>query len=229
MNKQEEEWFESPGSYKVLMDGRWELKDLSVISREFEQCYAFIYCFDAEVSPLSEERIEIALRGYPWRGGYSYLNIYTVLEGQVRWRDRLRLRSIKYASPGWIELAINADVAIQLAKSISALSAAGAVAVKSYAAAAKALRELNAHRKKKELEHLKLTAEQHKEMARLSNEHAKHLGFKSVAALIQHTGNPEIALRLLLAHHRRIDELIRLTVEEKAQFPASLSPPSDES
>jgi integrase len=219
MNKKEEEWFEAPGSYKVLMDGRWELKDLLVISREFEQCYAFIYCFDAEASPLSEERIEIALRGYPWKGGYSYLNIYTVLESQVRWRDRPRVRSIQYASPGWIELAINADVAVQLAKSIAALAAAGAFSVKSYAAAAKELRELNAHRKQKKIEHLKLTAEQDKEMMRLCNEHARHLGFNSVAALIQHTGNPEIALRLLLAHHRRINELIRLTLEDKAKFP----------
>src|SRR6267142_1463537 len=115
MKPEEETWFENPGGYRILMEGRWDLVDLSGVPHYFEQCYSFIYCFDAEVRPISSERISVALRGYPWRGGYSYINIYTVLRTQIAWRDKPRLREVRYASPGWLDLALNPDVAIQVA------------------------------------------------------------------------------------------------------------------
>ena len=53
-----------------------------------EQCYSFVYCLDTEVTPLRPERITAALTGFPWRGGFSYLNVYSVLKGEVLWADR---------------------------------------------------------------------------------------------------------------------------------------------
>lgn len=195
------------------------MEDLYSMPHAFEQCYSFIYCFDAEVTPLNPERIQTALKGYPWRGGYSYLNIYTVLKGQVLWRDRPRVNEIKYASPGWVEVALAVDVAIQVAKAIVALAAAGAAAAKSYSAAYKYLADLKLHREKNNIDHLKLTKDHDQAILALCDAHAKHLGFKSVAALVKQTGNSEVTLRLLLAHHRRLRELASLTEDGKATFP----------
>jgi len=33
-------------SYRVYMDGGWELEDLYTFPHAFSQCYAFIYCLD---------------------------------------------------------------------------------------------------------------------------------------------------------------------------------------
>jgi hypothetical protein len=52
-----------------MWDGRWDLADLYALPHAFEQCYSFIYCFDADVAPVSSERIAYALQGYPWGGG----------------------------------------------------------------------------------------------------------------------------------------------------------------
>jgi hypothetical protein len=219
LTPEEEEWFESPERYRVRMDGRWELSDLYEFPHAFEQCYSFIYCFDAEVRPISAERITQALQNYPWRGGYSYVNIYLVLAHQINWRDRPRVSQISYASPGWIELALNLDVAVQVAKAVAAIAVSGAVAAKSYAAATKYLSEIKTAREKTKLANMKLTVEQDKVLMKLCEAHAKFLGFKSVKALTEQTGNSEVTLRLLLAHHRRLRAIAKLSEEGKALLP----------
>ena len=202
------------------MDGRWELEDLYQMPHAFEQCYAFVYCFDTEVTPLRPERISAALHGFPWRGGFSYLNIYKVLKAEVLWGDRPRVNEIRYASPGWVEINLALEVALQVAKAVAALAAAGMVAAKSYSVAYKYLADLKLHREKNRIAHLKLTKEEDQAIFALCDAHAKHLGFKSVAALVQKTGNSEVTLRLLLAHHRRLRDLVRLVDDGKATFPA---------
>lgn len=219
MTPEEERWFENPERYKVQMEGRWELLDLYKFPHAFEQCYSFIYCFDSAVRPISSERITEALRGYPWRGGYSYINIYAVLRSQIKWRDRPRVDKISYASPGWLEIALNFEVAVQVAKAVAAISVSGAVAAKSYATAMKSLSSIKTAREQAKLANLKLTAEQDKALMELCEEHAKFLGFKSVKALVAQTGSSEIALRLLLGHHRRLRNIAELVEEGKALLP----------
>lgn len=219
MTPEEEQWFENPERYRILMDGRWELEDLYVMPHTFEQCYSFIYCFDATVRPISIDRIASALRGYPSRGGYSYLNIYSVLRTQISWRDRPRVREIKYASPGWLDLALNHDVALQVAKAVSALAGSAVVAAKSYAVATKALTGVKTAREKAKLANMKLTAEQDATLMKLCESHAKFLGFQSVKALNKQTGSPEVTLRLLLAHQRRLRELGKYIEEGKVRLP----------
>lgn len=219
MSPDEDRWFEQPGRYRILMDGRWELTDLAELPHAFEQCYSFIYCFDTEVGPLTPEWVAYVLHGYPWRGGFSYINFYSVLRNQVIWRDRPRVNAIKYASPGWMELVLNPDVAIQVAKAVAAIAASSAAAAKSYAIASKALRGIKVEREKAKLANLKLTADQDAAIMQLCEQHAKFLGFKSVRSLNEQTGNSEVTLRLLLAHHRRLRILAKFDEDGKAALP----------
>lgn len=108
--EQEMQKDEEIGAYRVLLDGRWKLDDLYEFPHAFSQCYAFIYCLDSQLNPRDKERIDNALVGYPWRGGYSYVNIYTVFQNQIPIQDRPEIKSISYASPGWLDIFLNADV-----------------------------------------------------------------------------------------------------------------------
>ena len=202
------------------MDGRWELKDLSKLPSVFEQCYSFVYCFDAEIGAINPERIEIALRNYPWRGGFSYVNIYTVLRNQVQWRDRPRVNEIKYASPGWIELALNLEVAVQVAQAVAKIAASAAAVAISYRAGDKALKDIKTYREKAKLKYLELTVAQDAILLNHCQTHAKFLGFRSVKELIQKTGSTEVALRLLLAHSRRLDDLAQFIDDGKIKLPS---------
>jgi hypothetical protein len=67
--------------------------------------------------------------------------------------------------------------------------------------------------------HLSLTKEQDAAILSLCDTHAKLLGFRSVASLIKQTGNSEVALRLLLAHHRRLRDIVRIVEDGKASLP----------
>src|ERR1700761_286110 len=93
--------------YRIKLDQRWNLRDLYVFPRTFEQTYSFIYCLDSEIDEIGRSDINHALETYPWRGGYSYVNIYSVLSSHVRPKDRPKIAEIKYASPGWLDLVLD--------------------------------------------------------------------------------------------------------------------------
>ncbi|WON74159.1 hypothetical protein [Nitrosospira sp. Is2] len=219
LNENEKGWFEHPDSYRILMNRRWDLEDLYHVPHAFQQCYSFIYCFHAEVRPISSDRIESALRSYPWRGGYSYVNLYTILRNQIEWRDRPRVAGIIYGSPGWIDLALNLDVALEVAKSVTALSAALVVAAKSYATLVRTLSRIKSERKKNQLEFLKLSNQESVELKKLCNNHAKLLGFESLEALNKSTGSWDITASMLLAHHRRLKQLVDYMEDGKINLP----------
>jgi len=71
------------GIYRIEMDGRWNLKDLYEFPHAYLQVYAFVYAFDTELPARDADRINYALESYPWGGGYSIVNIYTVLQTQI--------------------------------------------------------------------------------------------------------------------------------------------------
>lgn len=206
-------------TYRVLLDGDWDLGDLYEFPHAFNQCYAFTYCLDSELDIYDQQRIDGAFAVYPWRGGYSYVNIYFVLQNQVPWRYRPTIKSIQKASPGWLDLFLNADVAIQIAKSVTALSGAGVVAVKSYASIKKTLSQISVERERAKLQTFQISAQQQKTLMGMCEDLAKHLGFKSVKELHQRTGDPEVSLKLLSAHYRRTKVLLEYVEEGKAALP----------
>src|SRR5205807_4246480 len=98
----QEESRTEPDNYRVILGGKWDLYDLHEFPYALSQCYAFIYCLDSKAEISTRKRIDSAFRSYPWHGGYSYVNIYTVLQNQVPLLDRPKVKSISYASPGWL-------------------------------------------------------------------------------------------------------------------------------
>jgi hypothetical protein len=205
--------------YRIELANEWRLTDLYEFPHAYSQNYAFIYCLDSEREPSDRQRIDRALGSYPWRGGYSYVNIYTVLQNQVPRTHRPRIKSINKSSPGWLELFLNVDVAIEVAKSVAILSGSVAAATYAYKNIHKSLGEININRKKFQLQELQITQAQAKALTSMSLEMAKFLGFKNLKELHERTGSPEISLKLLLAHYRRISTLVEYEKNGKAKLP----------
>jgi hypothetical protein len=204
------------------MDERWELEDLYGFPHAYSQSHAFIYCFDSELDPRNATRIDTALEEYPWRGGYSYVNIYTVLHHQIPVPHRPKIAAIQYASPGWIDILLNPDVALQVAKSVGILLGAGVAAVEAIKRIDKARLEMAYQRRKMRGEFAALSAAEAKALNEMSEEVAKHLGFGSLASLNERTRNPEVTLKLLLAHHRRLRILTEYVKSGKIALPEKL-------
>ncbi|WP_417667524.1 hypothetical protein [Pseudidiomarina sp.] len=208
--------------YRVLMDERWELEDLYDFPYTYSQIHSFIYCFDFNLDENKEKRIDSSLINYPWQGGYSYTNIYRVLQGLIPKEDTPKIAEIKYASPGWIDLFMNPDVALQVAKSVGILVGAGVAAVEGYKRIDKARLEMARNRKKQQMEFAEFSANEVKYLNQMSEELAKSLGFESLQKLNARTKNPEVTLKLLLAHHRRMNKLTEYIALGKASLPEKI-------
>ena len=207
--------------YRVLLDREWKLVDLYEFPHAYAQNYAFIYCLDSELNPRDRARINRALEGYPWKGGYSYVNIYAVLQNQVPVRERPRIKSISKSSPGWLDLFLNIDVALQVAQAVASLSAASVAAAWAYKKIMKVQTDINLDRKRGVLREMQITQAQAKVITSMCAEMATFLGFKNLKELHQYTGSPEVTLKLMLAHYRRISTLAEYVHEGKAALPFS--------
>lgn len=209
-------------TYRVLMDERWELDDLYEFPHTYSQAHSFIYCLDFDENEDNAKRIDFSLVNYPWQGGYSYTNIYTVFRNRIHPDDRPKVASIQYASPGWIDLIMNPDVALQVAKSLGIYLGLGVTAVEAYKRIDKARLEIARNRRKQQMEFFAFTAQEAKYLNQMSEELAKNLGFNNLESLQRRTKNPEVTLKLLLAHNRRMQKLAEYVVEGKVTLPEKL-------
>ena len=205
--------------YRIILGGRWRLEDLYTFPHAYLQTYSFVYCLDSELDPRDANRIEFALQKYPWGGGYSYVNLYNILRTQVPIRDRPIIASIHYSSPGWLDILLNPAIAIQIATSLGLLMASVAGAAEVHKKIYKTLSQINELRRKEALRKHEITAAQLHAIVNASEAIARHLGFNSLKELNERTGNPEISLRVLLAHYRRMKTLHEFSNTRKAKFP----------
>jgi hypothetical protein len=210
------------GIYKVLMNQRWALEDLYTFPHTYSQIYSFIYCFDSELDAYDAERINFSIESYPWRGGYSYLNIYKVLFNQIPYEHRPEIARIQYASPGFMDILLNPDVALKLAESVGILLGIGVAATETYKRIHKNFLEMRAEKKKHDAELITYSATELKSMIEMSETLARQIGFENVAKLDQRTKNPEITLKLLMAHYRRLDILGNFVREGKVALPEQI-------
>lgn len=208
--------------YRVLIDERWELDDLYEFPHTYSQVHSFIYCLDFDENKDTAKRIDFSLENYPWQGGYSYTNIYTVFRNRIHPDDRPQIASIQYASPGWIDLIMNPEVALQVAKSLSIYIGLGVAAYEAYKRIDKARLDMAKNRKEKQIAFAAFTVQEQKYINQMSDELAKNLGFKSLESLQRRTKNPEVTLKLLLAHNRRMQKLANYVFDGKASLPEKL-------
>jgi hypothetical protein len=207
------------GNYTIWIGSTWSLTDFYELPHVFEQAYAFNCAFLLAEEARDPVRLDDVFSLFPWRGGYSAVNFYRSLGSQVPRGLRPKVKSIQYASPGWIELtlAVKAAVAIGTVIGIFVKSAGGLNGLYNEIYKGMTKRKLmRINAKHKELE---LTRDQIKFVIESAGQLAKAIGFENLEELNQHTGNPLASLKILLSYYRRIRKLAEYVVDGKAEFP----------
>lgn len=211
--------FEQRSSYKIEIEGTWSLRNFYDLPHIFEQVYAFNYAFVIANEVSDPGKFMEIFSTYPWRGGYSTVNFYNSLNAQVPRSLRANVRSIHYASPGWIDLgvALPAAAAIGIAIHIFVKSAGELNSLyKDIYVGMHERKLMRIDLKRKEME---LTRDQMKFAAEMSQVLGNSLGFDHVAELNERTGNPIATLKIILSYFRRIRKLAAYVTSGKAEFP----------
>ena len=208
-------------SYRIVLpdSGNWPLHDFYAFPRAYEQCYAFFYCLDTDLPERNEEVVDQAFENYPWQGGYSYVNFYFILLSRIPYNRRPQIQGFHKASPGWIDLALNIDVAVHIAKSVAIIAGSGYAVTVAYTKAWKLINSIKVERAKTKRATARLLKDEVKDLRSASEELAKVIGFNSLGALHKRTGNPETSLKLLIAQFRRLRTLQEYQKKSKILLP----------
>lgn len=206
------------GSYRIAIDQRWSLDDLYVFSRNFEQAYFLAYSFLPELPRQAVGRVEDAFRKFPWRGGYSAVNFYNQL--QVASQHRPTIRSIQYASPGILDLALLLPAAFTIGQLVRSIAKSIEVSNSTYHRVMTDLQERKLLRLKVRETELQLSKVEAKVIEEHAETMARLLGFDSHRQLTERTGNPFFTLKILLSYYRRLRTLAKFEVSGKARLPA---------
>lgn len=209
--------------YRIEMDGRWNLKDLYEFPHAYLQVYAFTYAFDTDLPSHDEDRINYALENYPWGGGYSIVNIYSVLQSQVGPKFKPVIKEIRYASPGWIDLLLHPYPAVKIAGAVATIATSVAGTVKAYSAVQNCLYKISARAQQARIEKIQLTRQEILELRGLNQDLADGINFTSLEALQDRTKSVHVTAKLLSAQYRRLKQLAKFVTAGKVNLP--ISPP----
>lgn len=102
------------GTRRLPLDGAWSLLELSGFGRQYVQSYSFFHAIRFGADGEMEGMVEYAFRGFPWRGGWSTVDFYEVLQSIVPEDERCRVVAIEYASPGYIDLGVVLSAAVAI-------------------------------------------------------------------------------------------------------------------
>jgi len=193
------------------MAGEWTLQDLVAFPSAYGQLYAFLYA-------IERGAVEPGTFDYPWRGGYSTVNFFAFAGARVPRSHRPRLSSIRYASPGWIELSLVVAVAISLR-----------AIVKQFVTSARELNQLyhDIYRGMHERRLMRLDARkralqlERAEIAWLDDvteRMTRLIGAEHIQGLLSHMDNPIARLKLLLSVFRRVRTLAKYELDGKAKL-----------
>jgi len=194
-------------TYKILLDENWSLEDLTEFLTLYFQNYSFIYCLETTESKYIPLRVAEILHDYELREGLSYVNIYEVFKRVIPSVDKPKIKSMKYNSPGWFELALDIKTALALAGAISIFLKSATEVTTVYKKLYKIYSDLSKLRAKNKNDLLKLDIERAKLANELNKELAKGLDFENLKQLESQTKDVEETSKFLMAHYRRLLKL----------------------
>ncbi len=113
---------EKVGRYDLGLDGEsWYVDDLSSSLKIYRQLYAFHYALSNLARKAIRGAVATALSGLAWRGGFSTVNWYKSLHDITPIMHRLRIKELRYASPGHIALEVIPSVSKDVASAVGKL------------------------------------------------------------------------------------------------------------
>lgn len=212
--------------YKILIDGRWSLEDLYQFPRAYEQVYFAIEAMLPAADEEAEYRMQRAFLAYPWQGGYSSVNFYNSLKHATPAFERPAIVSLKYASPGWIELHLNLPLAIQVAGAITTVAGSIGACNKVYNAIYTNLQQRKLLKIEVERKQIELTREQLSIVRHSFDELSAMIGVEHIQTINARTDDPLISLKILLSIYRRLRDLAEYQNSGMAEFRGPKIPPN---
>jgi hypothetical protein len=208
----------SEESYKIPMDGRWNLEDLYIFPHTYEQVYFLIYSLLPHDDEEIQEKIKYAYSAFPWQGGYSAVNFYNKLKFTTPKQNRPQVLTIQYASPGWIELSLIIGVAVSVQRIVIAVSASIREANSVYSEIHKGMSERKLLRIKIEKEELALEEQNAEYIQKTVERMVKLLGLKDIEQMHKKSGSPLKTLKILLSLYRRVRTLAEFQKNGKTKL-----------
>jgi hypothetical protein len=205
-------------SYTIHMNERWSLADLYVLPHAYEQVYFLIYSLRSDHSEADTKEILNAYATLPWQGGYSAVNFYNKLKHIIKEGDRPIIKSIRYSSPGWIELALVLSIALNVEKIIKSICSSIKTCNDTYDEIMKGMRERKLLRVREETETLRLIKDNHEYVEYCLGRMTKMIDIEGVGDINTRTGHPYRSLKILLSLFRRVQVLSEYQENGKADF-----------
>lgn len=211
------------GTYRIAMDGAWNLEDLYQFPRTYEQAYFMLYSLLPHDSDVLSDKIADAYSQFPWQGGYSAVNFYNKLKYTTPRNKRPQIVSIKYSSPGWIDVALILSVASSLGILVKSLASAIKDMnivyndIQSGLSKRKLLR-IDVRSKQIDLEKKELEHESYIENSLIRMSDLLDLDMKDIDQLNERTGSPLKTLKILLSLYRRLRKLASFQNSNKIKF-----------
>jgi hypothetical protein len=207
---------ESP-TYEIFLNNELDLEELKALPHKFSQAYALLYCLD-DARSSNVPSVKNAFNAYPWRGGFSRMHFYNHLKQIVPAEVRGAVRSMHYASPGWIELEIDKPTGL----GIGSLVELYIIYLDEILDLVKTVEAEMTRRKLRSADikgtidgvsavDLQFCAASFEEITRL-------WGFTQAKNIQKLATNELAALKILLSFQRRIHSLAKLQISEKARF-----------
>jgi hypothetical protein len=107
---------DSSSNFRISIDGEWMLEDLYKFPRAFQQAYYFWDAISADYDEDTTDRVNRAFSVFPWQGGYSAVGFFEQLKFIVPRGQRPKITSIRYESPGWLDLSLCITAALSLSR-----------------------------------------------------------------------------------------------------------------
>jgi hypothetical protein len=213
-------------NYRIKIDGEWTLDNLYEFPRTYSQLYSLLYVLELASSELGDDskedlsdyRVESAFRSHPWRGGFSAVNFYQQLGYIVPNRDRPKIKSIRYESPGWLELTLAVAVASNIERLVTAFTKSGKHLNSLYKEIYKGLHDRRLMRIKVKRQEIALKRDQLRFVEESARSLSRGLGFKNLDELNMLTQNPLGTLKILLSLYRRLRTLSKYESKGKADL-----------
>ena len=206
------------GRHRLVMDGEWDLLELSGFGRQYVQVYSILYALQFRADQDDPYKKIHAFTVFPWTGGWSAVGFYNSLRTAVPRAHRPYIVSIEYASPGFIELAVIVSVALNIRRIVnhlcSSIDRIGTTYNTLYTAAQKRkLLRIEAKRAQLELDRHEL------EFAEEVTERlATSMGFDLTQQLRRLTDNPLVRMKILFSLFRRVRDLSKLQDSDQIRF-----------
>jgi hypothetical protein len=208
------------GQLRILMDGDWDLDDLRSLTSTIRLSYAYFYWVHQD-PVFVDSVVRAGIQKYFWSGEYIGDRFAQTLYDHIPGKSHLRLVSIHFASPGWIELAGYLPV-------IAALGWVARIWIKNFDQAIEVFRKVDGYFAERKLRDLRRTGSINDidgkfidEARALCFEYGRYLGLpdERIDGIITLTGNPISALRLLVSISSEARRLYKLQEQGKIKLP----------